>query len=59
MKAVGASETSVHFNVTTRRYIPENSKLDTRRLKNLKSHGFLSFENFSLTSKLHILNIVE
>jgi hypothetical protein len=25
MEAVHTSETSVHFNVTTRRYIPENS----------------------------------
>jgi hypothetical protein len=27
MEAVRTSETSVNFNVTTRRYIPENSKL--------------------------------
>jgi hypothetical protein len=27
MEAVGTSETSVNFNVTTRRYIPEGSKL--------------------------------
>jgi hypothetical protein len=27
MKAVRTSETSVNFNVTTRRYIPEDSKL--------------------------------
>jgi hypothetical protein len=26
MEAVRTSETSVHFNVTTRRYIPEDSK---------------------------------
>jgi hypothetical protein len=26
MEAVRASETSVNFNVTTRRYIPEDSK---------------------------------
>jgi hypothetical protein len=32
------SETSDNFNVTTRRYIPEDSKLHTRRRENLKSH---------------------
>jgi hypothetical protein len=35
---VRISETSVHYNVTTRRYIPEDSKLHTRRRENLKSH---------------------
>jgi hypothetical protein len=38
LEAVRTSETSVNFNVTTRRYIPEDSKLHTRRRKNLKSH---------------------
>jgi len=38
MEAVRTSETSVNFNVTTRRYIPEDSKLHTRRRENLKSH---------------------
>jgi hypothetical protein len=38
MEAVGTSETSVNFNVTTWRYIPEDSKLHTRRRENLKSH---------------------
>jgi hypothetical protein len=33
-----ASETSVNFNMTTRRNISEDSKLHTRRLENLKSH---------------------
>jgi hypothetical protein len=28
----------VHFNVTTARFIPEDSKLHTRRRENLKSH---------------------
>jgi hypothetical protein len=37
MEAVHASETSVNFNVNTRRYIPEDSKLHTRRRENLKS----------------------
>jgi hypothetical protein len=40
MEAVRTSETSVNFDVTTRRYIPENSKLHTRRRENLKSHIF-------------------
>jgi hypothetical protein len=38
MEAVRTSETLVHFNVTTRRYIPEDSKLHTRRRENLKCH---------------------
>jgi hypothetical protein len=35
MDAVRTSETSVKFNMTTRRYIPEDSKLHTRRRENL------------------------
>jgi hypothetical protein len=38
MEAVTTSETSVNFNVSTRRYIPEVSKLHTHRRENLKSH---------------------
>jgi hypothetical protein len=38
MEAVRTSETSVNFNVNTRRYIPEDSKLHVRRRENLKSH---------------------
>jgi hypothetical protein len=38
MEAVRTSETSVHFKVTTRRYIPEGSKLHTRHRENVKSH---------------------
>jgi hypothetical protein len=37
LESVLASETSVNFNVTTQRYIPEDSKLHTRRRENLKS----------------------
>jgi hypothetical protein len=40
MEAVRISETSAHFNVTTRRYIPEHSKLHTRHHENLKYHKF-------------------
>jgi hypothetical protein len=38
MEAVRTSESSVHFNVTTRRYIPEDSKLHTHHRENLKYH---------------------
>jgi hypothetical protein len=38
MKAVRTSEMSVNFNVTTWRYIPEDSELYTRCRENLKSH---------------------
>jgi hypothetical protein len=38
MEAVRTSETSVNFSVTTRRYIPEDSKLHTSHRENLKSH---------------------
>jgi SMC interacting uncharacterized protein involved in chromosome segregation len=38
MEAVRTSETSVHFNVTKQRYIPEDFKLHTRRRENLMSH---------------------
>jgi hypothetical protein len=38
MEAGRTSETSGKFNVITRRYIPEDYKLHTRRRENLKSH---------------------
>jgi hypothetical protein len=41
--AVFASETSIYFNETTRRYIPEGYHLRTPRPKNLKSHQTFSF----------------
>jgi hypothetical protein len=37
-EAVRTSETSVNFNVTTRHYIPEDSKLYTCHHENLKPH---------------------
>jgi hypothetical protein len=47
MEAVSTSETSVNFYQTTRRNIPENSYLQTRHRKNLKSHQmFISFLNY-------------
>jgi hypothetical protein len=36
--AVRTSETSVNFNLTAWRYMPEDSKLHTHRRENLKSH---------------------
>jgi hypothetical protein len=38
MEEIRTSETSVNFNVTTQRYIPEYSKLHTLRRENPKSH---------------------
>jgi cell division protein FtsL len=38
MEAVLTSQTLVNINLTTRQYIPEDSKLHTRRRENLKSH---------------------
>jgi hypothetical protein len=39
MEAIRTSETLVSINSTTRQYIPEDSKLHTRRRENLKSHA--------------------
>jgi hypothetical protein len=47
MEAVRTSETSVNYNMTTRRYIPEDYHLHTRHRKNLKSHKNL-YEFFNL-----------
>jgi hypothetical protein len=41
MEKVPASETSVDFNETTRRYIPDGCHLHTRRHENLKSHELI------------------
>jgi hypothetical protein len=38
MEAVRISETSVYYNETARRYIPEGCNLHTRHRENLKSH---------------------
>jgi hypothetical protein len=43
MEAVRTSETSTNINVTTRRYIQEDSKHHIRRRENTKSHDFNSF----------------
>jgi hypothetical protein len=39
METVRISETSVNIKLTTRQYIPEGSKLHTRRRENLKSRA--------------------
>jgi hypothetical protein len=66
MEAVRTSETSVHFNVSTRCYIPEDSKLHTRRREDLKSdkdttRSTLNFEDVTFATKrkgLQCTNIV-
>jgi hypothetical protein len=39
VEVVRTSEKSVNIYLTTRKYIPEDSKLHTRRRENLKSHN--------------------
>jgi hypothetical protein len=41
MEAVRDSETSVHFNEPTRRYIPEGCHLHTHRLEDVNSYIYL------------------
>jgi len=57
MEALRTSETSVHFNVSTRRYTPEDTKLHTRSRENLKSHICLFIcsllnDAFSITTNI-------
>jgi Arc/MetJ family transcription regulator len=55
MDAASTSETSVNIDLTTRRYIPEDSELHTRRHENLKSHiGIQMFQcpNVSIEIRL-------
>jgi hypothetical protein len=40
IEAVRTSETSVNIYLTMQQYIPEDSKLHTRRRENLKSHMY-------------------
>jgi hypothetical protein len=47
MEVVRTFETLVNFNVTTRRYILEDSKLHTRCCENLKSHMDIVFTHLS------------
>jgi hypothetical protein len=53
MEAVHTSETSLHSNETTRRYIPEDSKRHNRHRENLKSHIFL--ENWHSLATVNLL----
>jgi hypothetical protein len=50
IEAVSTLETPVYFNMTTRRYIPEDSKLHTCRRDNLKSHVFRGVFEIKLSS---------
>jgi hypothetical protein len=53
MEAIRTSETSVNFNVTTRRCVPEDSKFYTRRGENLKSHQIILLsQNYSFSMAL-------
>jgi hypothetical protein len=45
MGGVSTSETSANFYQTTRRSIPEDSHLHTRRRENLKSHDIIKVSN--------------
>jgi hypothetical protein len=54
MEAIRTSETSVHSNDTTRRYIPQYFKLHTCRRENLKSHKTLH-----IVAKLDKINLLE
>jgi hypothetical protein len=64
MEAVCTSETSVYSNETTRRYIPVDSQLHTRRRENLKSHIIIpycyntyGFESWSLVMEERRLGV--
>jgi hypothetical protein len=41
METICSSETSVDFERTTRRYIPDDSTLHNHRCENLKSYKFI------------------
>jgi hypothetical protein len=43
MEATYSSKTSVDFQLTTRRYIPEDSRVHNHRCGNFKSYVFFSF----------------
>jgi hypothetical protein len=52
LEAVRTCEPSDHYNETTRRYTPEDSKLNIRRRENLKSH---KCESYSDSHLYHLL----
>jgi hypothetical protein len=52
VEAVSTSETSVSFYLATRRNIPEDSHLHTRRREKLKYHLFNIYLNMNFESRL-------
>jgi hypothetical protein len=63
-EAARTSETSIDIQLRTRRYIPEDSELHTRRSENLKSHNsavlLYGCETLSLTVREeHRLRVFE
>jgi glutamate/tyrosine decarboxylase-like PLP-dependent enzyme len=57
MEEVLTSETSVNLNVTARRYIPEDSKLHTRRRENLNSRRRVGWQVDKSVSEKHTASI--
>jgi hypothetical protein len=55
MEAVHVSETSIHFNETTQRYIPEECHLHTCCRENLNPHNFLNIYIWCAVLSLVIL----
>jgi hypothetical protein len=51
MEAVNTSETSVNFNVTTRHYIPEDSKLCNKYVFNLSNKNTLQYKNEEISCR--------
>jgi hypothetical protein len=59
MEAVSTSETSVNLYETTRRDIPEDSHLHTRRRENLKSHKEHVWKTYTAPEYAFRLSVVE
>jgi hypothetical protein len=55
MEAICSSETSVDFQRTTRRYIPEDSAFLNHRCENLKSYNI--FHDFPQSIQANVLFI--
>jgi hypothetical protein len=58
MKAVRTSETPVNFNVTTRRYIPEDSKLRSLCCFKLSLQGLNFFSALVPAVEIFFLNFI-
>jgi hypothetical protein len=54
VEAVSTSEMSVNFYDTTRRNIPEDNQLHTRRRENLKSHSNILYVLLTNTPCAHV-----